>query len=61
MKLHHLHVAQRQARGERHGQSVTTLVAGRRIELVHRGPAAGGEQHRPGAHENVFARAHVDE
>ena len=45
MELHHLHVAQRQARAQRHGQAVHALVAGRRVIAVHGRPAAGRQQH----------------
>ena len=43
MKLHHLHVAQGQARRQGHGHAVATFVARRRVVLVHGRPAAGGQ------------------
>ena len=45
MELHHLHVAQRQAGAQRHGDAVHALVARGRVVAVHGRPAAGGEQH----------------
>ena len=60
MKLHHLHVAQRQPCVERHGQPVAALVAGRRVELVHRRAAAGREQHGARFDEQECAVVDVD-
>ena len=45
VELHHLHVAQRQAEAQRHGEAVHALVARGRVIAVHGRPAAGGEQH----------------
>ena len=61
VELHHLHVAQRQARAQRHRQPVARLVAGRGVVEVHGGAGAGGEQHRLGGDEAVGAGAHVDQ
>ena len=61
MKLHHLHVAQREAGAQRHRQAVAALVARGRVVAIHGRPAAGGEQYRLCAHEDIFAGAHVDE
>ena len=61
MELHHLHVAQRQPRAERHRESVAGLVAGGRVVLVHRRTAAGREHDRAGAREHELAGPHVDE
>ena len=61
VELHHLHVAQRQPGAQRHGQPVAALVARGRVVLVHRRPAAGGQQHRPRLHEHEAAVAHVDQ
>ena len=44
MELHHLHVAQRQPRAQRHREAVAGLVAGGRVVPVHRRAAAGREQ-----------------
>jgi len=61
MELHHLHVAQRKAGAQCHGEAIAALVARGRVIAVHRRPAASGEQHGLGAHEHVVAGAHVDE
>ena len=61
MELHHLHVAERQARPQRHRQPVAGLVAGGRVVLVHRRPAAGREDHRAGARQHELAGAHVEQ
>ena len=59
MELHHLHVAQRQAGAQRHGDAVHALVAGGRVVAVHGGAAAGREQHGAGADEAQRAGADV--
>ena len=56
MELHHLHVAQRKPEAQRHREAVAALVAGRRVIPVHRGAAAGGEQHRLRLHEHDTRR-----
>ena len=61
MKLHHLHVAQGQAGAQGHRHPVAGLVAGGGVVEVHRGAAAGREQHRLCGHETVPAGAHVDQ
>jgi len=60
VELHHLHVAQRESGAQRHREAVAALVARGRVIAVHRRPAAGGEQHRFRAHQQVLATAHVD-
>jgi hypothetical protein len=60
VKLHHLHVAERQPRGERHREAIATLVARRRVIPVHRRPAARGEQNCFRPHQHEFAVPHVD-
>ncbi len=60
VELHHLHVAQRQASAQRHGEAVHGLVARGRVVLVHGWPAAGGHQHALGADEPKTPGAHVD-
>ena len=61
MELHHLHVAQRQAEPQRHGEPVHALVAGRRVIAIHGRAAAGRQQHRLRGDETEFAAAHVDQ
>ena len=61
MKLHHLHVSQREPGTQGHRQAVHGFVARRRMILVHRRPAAGAHHHAFGAHEPKHAAAHVDE
>ena len=61
VELHHLHVAQRQARLQRHRHAVAGLVARRRVVAVHGGAAAGREQHGLRPHEAQRARADVDQ
>ena len=61
MELHHLHVAQRQAGAQRHGQPVHALVAGRRVIAVHGRAAAGREQHGLRGDKTEFAGADVDQ
>ena len=51
----------RQSEAQRHRETVAALVAGRRVEPVHRRTAAGGEQHGLRLHEDVFAGANVDQ
>ncbi len=60
MELHHLHVAQREPRAQRHRHAVAALVARGRVEAIHRGAAAGGEQHALRLHEDEAALANVD-
>jgi hypothetical protein len=59
MELHHLHVAQGQARAQRHRQPVHALVARRRVITIHGRPAAGRQQHRLRADKTEFAAAHI--
>ena len=61
MKLHHFHVAQRQAGAQRHGQAVHGFVAGWRVVTVHTWARAGRQQRRFGAHESKRAAAHVNQ
>ncbi len=61
VELHHLHVAQRQAEPQRHGDAVHALVARRRVVAIHRRAAAGREQHRVGRDEVQRAAADVGE
>ena len=60
MKLHHLHVAKRQAGAQRHRHAVARLVAGRRVIEIHGRPAAGREQRRARAHHQRLAGPHVE-
>ena len=60
MKLHHLHVAQRQTRAQGHGKPVHALVARGRVVAVHGRPAAGRQQHRLCRDEAELAAANVD-
>ena len=61
VELHHLHVAERQARLQGHRHAVAGLVARRRVVAVHGGAAAGREQHGLRAHEAQRAGADVDQ
>src|SRR2546423_15539804 len=61
MELHHLHVAQREPRTQRHGETVAALVAGGRVIAIHRRSATRGKQYRLCTHEEIVAGAHVDE
>ena len=60
MELDHLHVAQRQTRAQRHGETVHALVAGRRVIAVHGRAAAGRQQHGLRRDEAELAGADVD-
>ena len=60
MKLHHLHVAQREARIQRHRQTVAAFFATRRVVLVHRGAAARGEQHGLCLNKDETTRTQID-
>ena len=60
MKLHHFHIAQRQARTQRHRHAVAGFVARGRVVLVHRRPTAGGEQHGLCLHKHKLTAAYVD-
>ena len=50
----------REPRAQRHREAVAALVARGRVVAVHRGTAAGGEQHARRLHEDELALAHVD-
>ncbi len=60
VELHHLHVAQGQARLQRHGHAVAGFIARGRVIFVHRRAAAGGEQNGARLDEDELAAAHVD-
>jgi hypothetical protein len=60
MELNHFHVAQRKAGAQCHRHAVAGLVARWRVVFVHRWAAAGGEQRVSRAHEQQFARTHVE-
>ena len=61
MELHHLHVAESQAVAQRHGEAIHGLVARGRVVLVHRRPAAGGQQYGVRLDQTECTRADVDE
>ena len=60
VELHHLHVAQWQARAIRERDAVGRLVRGAREDPVHRRPAAHREQRRARPHEREGSGAHVE-
>jgi hypothetical protein len=60
MELHHLHVAQRQARAQRHREAVAALVARGRVELYIVGPPPVASS-TARLHEDEFPGAHVDQ
>ena len=61
MKLNHLHVAERQARAQRHRHAVAALIARRRVIAVHRRPAAGRKQNGARVNEQEAAFADIDQ
>ena len=60
MELDHLHVAQGQARAQRHRQPIHALVAGGGMVTIHGWSAASREQHRLRRDEAERAGANVD-
>ena len=61
MELDHLHVAQRQAKAQRHGEAIHALVTGRGVVAIHGWSATGCQQHRLCGDKAEGSRANVDE